>query len=197
MSHVYKKGINGKTFILFHGTGGTEEDLIPLARTIDSDANILSFRGRINESGMLRFFKRISPGVFDLDSLVEETHYYIKTIQELSIKYAFNLNDVILLGYSNGANMIGSLLLHQQNFISKSILIRPMVPLKHPPYHDLDGLKVLILSGKFDSIVPLQEISDLRQLFQERHVEVTLHLLDAGHSIISSEIQLIEQWYKN
>lgn len=197
MIHRFERGKNGKTLVLFHGTGGNEEDLIPFAKAIDPDANILSFRGRINENGMLRFFKRISPGVFDLESLIEETHYYLALIQELAKKYQFHVYEVTLMGYSNGANIIGSMLLHQKNSLNKAILIRPMVPLKEPPYHDLTNLKMLVLSGKYDPIVPLQEIKDLKDMFAERHAKVTLHLLDTGHSIVSSEIQIIKQWYEN
>jgi predicted esterase len=39
------------TFLLLHGTGGNEQDLIPLAYEIDQRAAILSPRGKVLENG--------------------------------------------------------------------------------------------------------------------------------------------------
>ncbi len=197
MIEYFEKGTNNKTLILFHGTGGNEKDLIPLAKAIDSNANLLSFRGRVNENGMYRFFKRIAPGVFDLDSLKEETYYYLHRIQELAKVHQFKLDEAILIGYSNGANIIGSMVFHQKDIINKAVLIRPMVPLKEAPHDDLLKTNILMLSGMYDSIVPKQEANELKQMFEKRNANVVFHLLNTGHQIIASEISLIKNWLEN
>ena len=47
------------TLLLLHGTGGDENDLIPVARMIDTaGASILSPRGKVLENGLPRFFRR-------------------------------------------------------------------------------------------------------------------------------------------
>ena len=57
MKHVFKPGNGTKeTLVVFHGTGGDENDLIPVAKMISTDVNILSLRGNTSENGMLRFF---------------------------------------------------------------------------------------------------------------------------------------------
>ena len=54
------------TFLLLHGTGGNEEDLIPFAYELDKKAAILSPRGKVLENGITpRFFRRLAEGVFD------------------------------------------------------------------------------------------------------------------------------------
>src|SRR4051794_1483468 len=56
----------GKTpILLLHGTGGDENDLLPLGRTIAPGAALLSPRGKVFEGGMPRFFRRLAEGVFD------------------------------------------------------------------------------------------------------------------------------------
>ena len=60
MEHIFKQGQpDAPTFILLHGTGGDENDLLPLAQVLNPDYNVLSIRGEVSENGMNRFFKRI------------------------------------------------------------------------------------------------------------------------------------------
>src|SRR5699024_2074370 len=75
MKHLFRKGndVSKRTLLLLHGTGGTEHDLLPLAEKIDPDASVLSVRGNVSENGMLRFFKRLAEGVFDVEDLVYRT----------------------------------------------------------------------------------------------------------------------------
>ena len=56
--HEYIAKRGPRTFLLLHGTGGTERDLIDLAASLDGNANILAPRGRVIENGMARFFRR-------------------------------------------------------------------------------------------------------------------------------------------
>jgi hypothetical protein len=58
-SHVFVPGSSGRTLLLLHGTGGSEHDLIPLGRSLDPTANLLSPRGKVLENGMPRFFRRL------------------------------------------------------------------------------------------------------------------------------------------
>src|SRR5947209_9332666 len=61
------------TLLLLHGTGGDENDLIPLGRAIAPGAALLSPRGKVLEHGMPRFFRRLAEGVFDQDDLKRRT----------------------------------------------------------------------------------------------------------------------------
>lgn len=59
MLHIFKEGQDKKkpVLLLLHGTGGTEEDLLPLADLIDPKASVLSVRGNVTENGMPRFLE--------------------------------------------------------------------------------------------------------------------------------------------
>ena len=78
------------TLLLLHGTGGTEDDLIPLGKELASDASILSVRGKVLENGMPRFFRRLEEGVFDLEDLKMRTDELAEFILKSSSVYEFD-----------------------------------------------------------------------------------------------------------
>ena len=47
MIYKYINNQSENTLILFHGTGGSMDDLIPIAKFIDQNANILTVEGHI------------------------------------------------------------------------------------------------------------------------------------------------------
>ena len=84
------------TFLLLHGTGGNEEDLIPLAYEIDKSAAILSPRGKVLENRITpRFFRRLAEGVFDLEDLKFRTNELADFVNDASKTYNFDLQHVM------------------------------------------------------------------------------------------------------
>lgn len=129
------------TFLLLHGTGGNEEDLIPLAREISSEAAILSPRGKVLENGIYpRFFRRLAEGVFDIEDLRFRTNELADFVKDASKAYDFDLQHVIAIGYSNGANIASSMLLLHPNMLSAAILFHAMVPLVPQMLPDLTNI---------------------------------------------------------
>ena len=110
------------TFLLLHGTGGNEQDLIPLAYELDKRAAILSPRGKVLENGIApRFFRRLAEGVFDLEDLKFRTNELADFVSDASKTYDFDLQHVIAVGYSN-ANIAASMLLLRPEILSSAIL---------------------------------------------------------------------------
>ena len=141
---VPAKRSGAQTLLVLHGTGGDETDLLLLANMIDPDAAILSPRGRTLENGMPRFFRRFAEGKFDIKDLKFRTAELADFVLLASKKYSFNLDSVVAVGYSNGANIAASLLLLRPETVSRAILFRTMLPLTPEKLLDLSGKQVLI-----------------------------------------------------
>lgn len=195
MEYIESKGLNHHPlYLLFHGTGGDEYDLLGLMTLLDEKAGYLSFRGEVNEHGLLRFFKRIRPGVFDEQDLIERTSRYMNELQNLLDQKKAPEQDAVGLGYSNGANFIASLLYHNEKRIQKAVLLHPMMPYQSIKPNDLKGLKVFIGAGNNDPICPYEEALQLKKDLEDAGAEVTLFTSDQGHSITDLELQAAKTW---
>ncbi|MDY8110214.1 alpha/beta hydrolase [Fulvimarina sp. 2208YS6-2-32] len=177
--------------LALHGTGGDENDLLPLAAMVAPGAAILSPRGAVLENGMPRFFRRLAEGVFDEADIVRRANDLADFVEES--RSTLGLARPIALGFSNGANIAAAMLLLRPEVLAGAILIRAMVPLKEPPSR-ADGTPadrpVLILSGAMDPIVPSDNAARLARQLALAGAAVTHEILPAGHGLTQADIGL-------
>jgi predicted esterase len=182
------------TLLLLHGTGGDEDNLISLGRMLLPGAPLLSPRGKVNEGGALRFFRRIREGVFDQADLKLQTEALAKFIEAAAASYALDKKRIVAVGFSNGANIAGSLLLRRPGLLKGAVLLSPMVPFEPNPLPNLKGTAVFIGAGRADAMVPAAQTEQLSQLLQQAGAEVQVHWEDGGHAITPSEITAAQSW---
>lgn len=182
------------TLLLLHGTGGTEDDLIPLGNELTPDASILSVRGKVLENGMPRFFRRLEEGVFDLEDLKMRTDELADFILKSSSIYDFDLKRLVAVGYSNGANIGASVLLRRPEVLAGAILFRAMVPFIPDVLPDLSKKFIILLEGMRDPIVSKQEAESLLKIFNKAHSNVTIKWQGSGHSLTQEDIDSAKEW---
>ncbi|UUZ84100.1 alpha/beta hydrolase [Paenibacillus sp. P26] len=198
MKHIFKKGTreDAPTLVLFHGTGGTESDLLGLGQYIAPGSSILSLRGNVLENGMPRFFRRLAEGVFDEEDLVFRTKEVYEFLDRAAEEYGFDRGNLVAVGYSNGANMIGDLLFHYKGALKGAILHHPMVPRRGIPLPDLSGTPVFIGAGTNDPICSLPETEELQSLLKGAGADVTVHWEKYGHQLTQTEADAAAAWFR-
>lgn len=198
MKHIFlKKNSHANTYLMLHGTGGNERDLIPLVERLDPHANVLGVLGEVSENGMARYFKRIAEGIFDeadLDYRTDRLHAFVlHKCQEFDI----DRNKLIVIGYSNGANMAQSLLLRHPQAYKTMILLHPMNVKKQLPFSDLSHTSIFIGAGKFDPICPMTETQLLEQRLKAAHANVHVSVVETDHRIHQSEVMQLKSWVEH
>ena len=158
--HVFVSGKSGRTLLLLHGTGGNEHDLLSLGRNLDPEASLLSPRGKVLENGLPRFFRRLAEGVFDEEDLIYRTNELADFVSEAATSYSLDSQRIYAMGYSNGANVAASMLLLRPGVLAGAALLRAMVPLVPEVLPKLNGISVLLLSGRYDPLVPEENARD-------------------------------------
>jgi predicted esterase len=194
--HRFEAGASlaSPTLLLLHGTGGDENDLLGVGRSIAPAANLLSPRGRVSENGAPRFFRRFAEGIFDEDDIKFRAVELVGFIAAAAVHYGFEAQNVIAFGYSNGANIAGATLLLHPPALLGAILIRPMVPLVPQQTPDLHGKEVLIQSGTADPMGSISEIQRLVVLLGKTGAQITIKQHHAGHGLTHDDLTESQQW---
>ncbi|TLG81360.1 alpha/beta hydrolase [Vagococcus zengguangii] len=197
MEHKFIQGATGHpVFILLHGTGGNMNDLIPAAEHLDSQASVLTIQGDVLENGMRRFFKRFPDASFDWDDLEVRGANLVSFIKNASHTYQFDLKDVVLVGYSNGANIAINLLLRDPRIFLRAILFHPMYPTDDIDRQDLTNVSIFASLGVKDPIVTVAQSEQVIKLFENQEAQVTPYWT-TGHQLSYSEVEHARQWLKN
>jgi len=197
LKHIFQQGNKeAPVLLLLHGTGGTEEDLLGLAEIVSSNSAVLSVRGNVLENGMPRFFRRLAEGIFDEEDLIFRTKELNDFIDASAEKYQFDRNNVVALGYSNGANIAASLLFHYQGSLKGAILHHPMVPRRGVAIPDLSTTPVFIGAGKNDPICAPQETEELANLLQAAGSDVQVQWEQYGHQLTRNEVDAAADWFQ-
>jgi predicted esterase len=193
--HEFVPGSSDRTLLLLHGTGGNERDLIALGRELNPDAALLSPRGKVLENGMPRFFRRLAEGVFDLEDLKNRTNELADFVAAAAHHYGFAADNVVAVGYSNGANIAASMLLLRPEILSAAVLFRAMVPLVPDRQPSLSSVRVWIGAGMNDPIIPTSETKRLAELLRNAGADVTIRFFQASHALTPDDIDAAGEWF--
>lgn len=196
MEYIYRENKKGApVFILLHGTGGSETDLVPLAEMLDSEYSILGIRGNVQENGMNRYFKRHGEGQYDWEDLEYRGKELYDFIVEKSEEYDFKLEDTVLVGFSNGSNIAIQMILQNPETFKKAALFAPLYPADLSERQNLSDLEVFLSLGEGDPVVPEEESKRVIELFKERDAQVTTTWVK-GHNLSQGAAQGASDWLK-
>ena len=193
--HRFEPGVDPTLppILLLHGTGGDETDLVPLGREIAPGAALLSPRGNVLEGNMPRFFRRFREGLFDEDDVRRRARELASFVAEA--RRAYGLDQPFALGYSNGANIAGAVLLLHPKTLAGAILLRAVAPLADLPSPDLSGVPVLVLSGLNDPIAPRSSAEKLAAALAAAGARVERDDLPVGHGLTQADLTRAKAFY--
>ena len=189
-------GDSDGTLLLLHGTGGNENDLLPLGRAIAPNASLLAPRGQVLEDGMPRFFRRLAAGVFDHEDLVKRSNALVDFVADSARRYVFDTAHVVALGFSNGANIAAAVMFLRPETLAGAILLRPMVPFEMETLPSLAGRRVLVAAGRSDPIVPAEQSERLAEMMRRAGAEVTLHWSPGAHGLERADLAAATAWWQ-
>ncbi|NKJ33722.1 alpha/beta hydrolase [Rhizobium sp. SG570] len=188
--HRLKAGAPGKPILFtFHGTGGDENQFFDFGARLLPEATIVSPRGDVSEHGAARFFRRTGEGVYDMADLARATDKMAAYVSGLAAEYG--ASQVLGLGFSNGANILATVLIEHGDLFDAAVLMHPLIPFQPKDNARLEGRRVLITAGERDPISPAPVTKALADYFARQEAETTLEWHPGGHDIRPNEIEAI------
>lgn len=194
MKHIYIDNHSKKTFLTLHGTGADENDLVPLVRYLDPSYNILSPRGNVSENGMNRFFKRYGMGNYDIDNLVLETSHLKLFIEKATLNYDIDANQIVGLGFSNGANILESLIQLYGKVLNKVVLLSPVFLQPNVEFKSLKGIEIFVATSDLDPYVKNNENHLLIAKLKDAGAHVYVYQHNFGHQINQTVLDDLKKW---
>jgi len=186
---------NQPLLFVFHGTGGDENQFFDFGRRLVPDGGIVAPRGDVSEHGAARFFRRTGEGIYDMDDLARRTAAMAAFV-EAHIAES-KPSHVIGLGYSNGANILASVMLSQPALFDAAVLMHPLIPWTPAPQPELAGRRILITAGQRDPICPPEATQALADYLNAQGVQTELAWHPGGHEIQYSEVAAIERFIED
>ncbi|PBB96993.1 alpha/beta hydrolase [Mesorhizobium sp. WSM3862] len=177
----------GPLLFVFHGTGADENQLLSFGRELAPSATLVSPRGDVSEQGAARFFRRTGEGVYDMDDLARATAKmagFVKAhVEAAKPSAAFGL------GYSNGANILASVVFAEPGLFDAAALMHPLIPFEPQVQGSLAGRRILITAGRRDPICPPNLTTRLEAYLRADGADVTVEWHDGGHEVRPNEIE--------
>ncbi|MBV2142449.1 VOC family protein [Falsochrobactrum sp. TDYN1] len=186
---------DGSTLVLLHGTGGNENDLMPLASMVAPRATLLGVRGRSTEEGTQRWFRRLSMNRFDQADIRFEADAFEAFMEGAAAAYDLDSGRMVFLGYSNGANLIAAFMRLHPHIVHKAVLLRGIEVLEEPPLADLSDASVLLLSGANDLYGALA--GPLEKALEEGRADLDARHLPVGHGLVDDDMHITREWLRS
>ena len=183
---------DGSVIVLLHGTGGNEADLMPFAHRIAPNTTLLGVRGRSNEEGINRWFRRYDAVTYDQADIRAEAEAFKGFMDGAIQSYGLDATRISYLGYSNGANILGALMLLHPGLVQRAILLRGINVLEGAPTPDLTGTDVLLLSGTHDPFARMAPA--LEAALRSSGATLDARTLPAGHDLSAMDLDAAKAW---
>ena len=189
MYHIHKKGSNNKVLFLFHGTGGDAKEMIFLGTKLDPNASLIAIEGDVKQWRMNRYFIRHEDGSFDLENLASQTKKIYEEILELIKVYKYSDKEIMLIGYSNGANLIQNIFRTYSTNFKKAILFHPSLVRPEVPFQKQPNTVALVTSGVDDPYITGAQFTQLIEAFKKEDIKVKTLNHQFGHALIDEELE--------
>ena len=176
----------GPLLFVFHGTGADESQFLGLGRDLMPAATVIAPRGDVSEHGAARYFRRTGEGVYDMDDLARATAKMAGFVR--AHRDAAQPSSVIGLGYSNGANILASVMFAEPGLFDAAVLMHPLIPFEPRVEGDLAATRVLMTAGQRDPICPAPLTLRLEETLKALKADVETFWHDGGHEIRQGEI---------
>ena len=194
---VMEEGKKYPAIFLMHGMGSNEHDLPQLVTSFKEQCHIFSLQGPIKQAPGYAFFTMQEEGKPDRAIFDQVIVHLQQFILEAIVHYELDIDNIFLLGFSQGAVLVQTLSVTMgltiKGIVALSGYLPDFVQLEYAK-RSVDHLKVFISHGDYDYIIPSQWGEASRDYFTEIGADVTFFAHQDGHGVTPENHQVLTQF---
>lgn len=183
--------------LLLHGRGSDERDLLGLAPYFDDRFVVVSARAPQRLMNGWMWFEIAEIGVPHPAQLAESLGLIADLMQDMVAAEGVDPSKIYVLGFSQGAAMVGALLLTRPAALAGGVIVSGYVPLNAGLTVVEGGLTakpVFQSHGQQDQVIPLRLAQTGRDYLRTVGAALTYHEYAAGHQIVRQNTEDVAAW---
>jgi len=196
-------GKNNKVIIMFHGYGSNKDDLFSFAKFMNPNFLIISIQAPIqmdynsycwwslnlnNDMQLQMDDKEAKNSLNELNTFISE---------DLSIKYNFGLNQVYLLGFSQGCMISYALSINFPENYKKVVGLSGKIPheiINFNEKFDYSNHNFFCSHGINDQVIPIEVGRESDRWFSEKNINHKYLEFESAHGINSENFEQMNLW---
>ena len=194
---------NNKVIIMFHGYGSNKDDLFSFAKFMNPNFLIISIQAPIQMdynsycwwSLNLNNNMQLQMDVKEAKNSLNELNRFIS--EDLSVKYNFGLNQVYLLGFSQGCMISYTLSINFPENYKKVVGLSGKIPyeiINFDEKFDYSNHNFFCSHGVNDQVIPIEVGRESNRWFSEKNIKHKYLEFESAHGINSENFEKMNLW---
>ena len=194
---------NGKVIIMFHGYGSNKDDLFSFAKFMNPNFLIISVQAPIKMDynsycwWSLNYDNdmQLQMDVKEAENSLNELNRFIG--EDLSVKYNFRLNQVYLLGFSQGCMISYALSINFPENYKKAVGLSGKIPyeiINFDEKFDYSNHNFFCSHGVNDQVIPIEVGRESNRWFSEKNINHKYLEFESAHGINSENFEQMNLW---
>ena len=194
---------NNKVIIMFHGYGSNKDDLFSFAKFMNPNFLIISIQAPIKMdynsycwwSLSLNNDMQLQMDVKEAKNSLNELNRFISA--DLSVKYNFSLNQVYLLGFSQGCMISYALSINFPKNYKKAVGLSGKIPheiINFNEKFDYSNHNFFCSHGINDQVIPIEIGRESDRWFSEKNINHKYLEFESAHGINSENFEQMNLW---
>jgi len=194
---------DGKVIIMFHGYGSNKDDLFSFAKFMNPNFLIISVQAPIQMDynsycwWSLNYNNdmQLQMDVKEAENSLNELNRFIS--EDLSTKYNFGLNQVYLLGFSQGCMISYALSINFPENYKKAVGLSGKIPyeiINFDEKFDYSNHNFFCSHGVNDQVIPIEVGRESNRWFSEKNINHKYLEFESAHGINSENFEQMNLW---
>ena len=194
---------NNKVIIMFHGYGSNKDDLFSFAKFMNPNFLIISVQAPIQMDynsycwWSLNYNNdmQLQMDVKEAKNSLNELNRFIS--EDLSVKYDFGLNQVYLLGFSQGCMISYALSINFPENYKKAVGLSGKIPheiINFNERFDYSNHNFFCSHGLNDHVIPIEIGRETDRWFSEKNINHKYLEFESAHGINSENFEQMNLW---